>query len=191
MPVFATGATGYLASYQMIFNPLEWALGQPPKEDINHDWVGSSHNKKYRWWLKMRWAMTGLAVFAVAQTGMACASSQDSDIWVGLDDNRSGFLLDEDTGRVWMTGPCLKKLEPAIKSGTVWTSHTVELVSVGRGLATLDQRFELDIRDTGASITVVSNGRGGVQRFDALIDRECRAGGICAELIATQTVCSD
>lgn len=135
--------------------------------------------------------MTGLAALAVAQTGMAYASSQDSDVWIGFSDNVSGFLLDEDSGRVWMTGPCLKPLEPATQSGSVWTSHTVELVSIGRGLATLDQRFELEIRNDGASITVVSNGRGGVQRFDAKIDRDCRSGGICAQLIATQSVCSD
>ncbi|MEM6554594.1 MAG: hypothetical protein AAF642_01885 [Pseudomonadota bacterium] len=139
----------------------------------------------------MRWATTGLAVLAVAQTGMAYASSQDSDVWIGLSDNKSGFLLDEETGRVWMTGPCLKSIEPATQSGSVWTSHTVELVSIGRGLATLDQRFELETRDAAPSITVLSNGRGGVQQFDAQINRECRAGGICAELIATQTVCSD
>ncbi|MEL7032426.1 MAG: hypothetical protein AAGL97_04900 [Pseudomonadota bacterium] len=135
--------------------------------------------------------MTGLAAFAVAQTGLAYANSQDSDVWIGLDDNKSGFLLDEDTGRVWMTGPCLKKLETATQSGSVWTSHTVELVSIGRGLATLDQRFELETHEVNPSITVLSNGRGGVQRFEAQIDRACRVGGICAELIASQTVCSD
>lgn len=135
--------------------------------------------------------MTGLAALAVAQTSMAYASSHDSDVWIGLDDNRSGFLLDEDTGRIWMTGPCLKPLEPATQSGSVWTSHTVELVSIGRGQATLDQRFELEIGEINPSITVLTNGRGGVQRFDAQIDRACQAGGLCAELIATQTVCSD
>ncbi|MEO1552494.1 MAG: hypothetical protein AAFR82_01070 [Pseudomonadota bacterium] len=139
----------------------------------------------------MRWALTGLSALAVAQTGMAYASSQDSDVWIGLSDNISGFLLDEETGRVWMTGPCLKTLEPATQSGSVWTSHTIELVSIGRGLATLDQRFELEIQEASPSITVLSNGRGGAQRFDAQLDRDCLSGGICAELIATQTVCTD
>lgn len=139
----------------------------------------------------MRWAFTGLSAFAVAQMGMAFASSHDSDVWIGLSDNLSGFLLDEDTGRVWMTGPCLKSLEPATQSGAVWTSHTVELVSIGRGLATLDQRFELNTSLSAPSITVLSNGRGGVQRFAAQVDRDCQAGGLCADLIATQPICAD
>ncbi len=135
--------------------------------------------------------MTGLTALAVAQTGLAYASAHDSDVWIGLPDNKSGFLLDEDTGRIWMTGPCLKDLEPATNSGPLWTSHTVELVSIGRGLATLDQRFELDTREGSASITVLSNGRGGVQTFAARTDRNCQSGGICAELISTQSVCAD
>lgn len=135
--------------------------------------------------------MTGLTALAVAQTGLVYADPQHSDIWIGLSDNQSGFLLDEQSGSVWMTGPCLKSLEPATKSGDVWTSHTIELVSIGRGLATLDQRFELDTRDAAPTITVLSNGRGGVQAFPAQIDRECSSGGICAELISSQQVCAD
>lgn len=141
--------------------------------------------------VKMRWALTGLAVFAVAQTSMVYANSQNSDVWIGLPDNQSGFLLDEDSGQVWMTGPCLKALEPANQSGSVWTSHTVELVSIGRGFATLDQRFELDVQQMAPSITVLSTGRGGVQTFAARLDRNCQAGGLCADLIATQPVCKD
>lgn len=135
--------------------------------------------------------MTGLTAFAVVQTGLAYAGSEDSDVWIGLPDNQSGFLLDEDSGQVWMTGPCLKGLDPAEKSGSVWTSHTIELVSIGRGLATLDQRFELDLQTAAPNITVVSNGRGGVQNFPAQIDRNCQSGGVCADLIATQPVCKD
>ena len=133
--------------------------------------------------------MTGLAAFAVAQMQAAYADLQASDLWIGLSDNKSGFLLDEDTGDLWMTGPCLKPLEPAIKSGSVWVSHTVELVSIGRGLATLDQRFELDLAETTPQITVTSNGRGGAQSFTAEIDRNCERVGICADLISTQQVC--
>lgn len=131
--------------------------------------------------------MTGLTALAVAQMQTADASLHDTDVWIGLPDNQSGFLLDEDTGAVWMTGPCLKALTPASQMGAVWMSHTVELVSVGRGLATLDQRFEFDLEQ--ASITVTSNGRGGVQSFPAKIDRSCDQGGVCADLIATQEVC--
>ena len=133
--------------------------------------------------------MTGLAALAGVHAGSAYAGPQDSDIWIGFSDNRNGFLVDEDTGHVWMTGPCLKALEPATRSGEVWVSHTVELVSIGRGLATLDQRFFLDMTPTAPNVTVTSNGRGGVQSFPAQIDRACEAGGICAELIASQPVC--
>ena len=133
--------------------------------------------------------MTGLAAFAVAQLQAAYADLQSSDVWIGLSDNKSGFLLDEDTGDLWMTGPCLKPLEKADQTGSVWVSHTVELVSIGRGLATLDQMFELELSETAPQITVTSNGRGGTQSFSAEIDRNCDAGGICAELIATQQVC--
>lgn len=133
--------------------------------------------------------MTGLTALAAAHTGLAYADPQDSDIWIGLSDNESGFLLDVETGNVWMTGPCLKPLTPATQSGSVWTSHTVELVSIGRGLATLDQRFELDTQTAAPSITVTSNGRGGAQSFPALIDRDCVANGVCAALIASQQAC--
>ena len=135
--------------------------------------------------------MTGLAVFAVAQMQAADAALQDSDVWIGFPDNQSGFLLDEETGSIWMTGPCLKTLEPALKANETWVSHTVELVSIGRGLATLDQRFELSVYAATPSITVISNGRGGVQSFPAIIDRNCDSGGTCAALIATQQACQD
>lgn len=133
--------------------------------------------------------MIGLTALAVAHAGSAQAELQDSDIWIGFSDNESGFLLDEDTGQVWMTGPCLKALEAAHKTGSVWISHTVELVSIGRGNALLDQRFELDTRVSAPSITVTSNGRGGAQSFPASIDRNCATGGVCADLIASQTAC--
>jgi len=139
----------------------------------------------------MRWAMIGLTVLAVARINTAYANARDADVWIGLSDNLSGFLVDEDTGSVWMTGPCLKPLDRAAQSGSVWTSHTIELVSVGRGLATLDQRFDLDVSPAAPSITVLSNGRGGVQSFAADIDRNCQTDGVCARLIATQPLCQD
>jgi len=133
--------------------------------------------------------MIGLTALAVAHAGSAQAGLQDSDVWIGFSDNESGFLLDEDTGQVWMTGPCLKGLEPAKNAGSVWVSHTVELVSIGRGNAVLDQRFELDTREIAPTITVTSSGRGGVQSFPASIDRNCDSGGVCADLIASQQAC--
>ena len=139
--------------------------------------------------VKMKWAMTGLAVLAVAQTGAAYAGLQNSDVWIGFSDSNNGFLIDEDTGNVWMTGPCLKTLQPAVKTGPVWVSHTVELVSIGRAMATLDQRFELDLNPAAPRIVVTSNGRGGTQSFPASIDRNCAPDGQCGRLIATQQVC--
>lgn len=133
--------------------------------------------------------MIGLTAIAAAHAGTAHAGLHDSDLWIGLSETDSGFLLDEETGQVWMTGPCLKTLQPATNTGDVWVSHTVELVSVGRAMATLDQLFELDTRATAPQITVTSNGRGGVQSFPAEIDRNCDAGGQCARLIATQQAC--
>ncbi len=137
----------------------------------------------------MKWAMTGLAALAVAQTGAASAGLQDSDLWIGFSDSDNGFLLDEDTGNVWMTGPCLKTLQPATQMGSVWVSHTVELVSIGRAMATLDQRFELDVTEAAPRIVVTSNGRGGTQSFSVTLDRECQAGGRCGQLIASQQAC--
>lgn len=137
----------------------------------------------------MKWAMTGLAALAVAQTGAAYAGLQDSDVWIGFSNSDNGFLLDEESGEIWMTGPCLKALNPATQLGSVWISHTVELVSVGRAMATLDQRFEIDTAETAPQITVTSNGRGGTQSFPASVDRDCQTGGQCAQLIATQQAC--
>lgn len=137
----------------------------------------------------MKWAMTGLAALAVAHAGTAHAGLQDSDLWIGFSDSDNGFLLDEETGDVWMTGPCLKQLQPATNMGSIWVSHTVELVSIGRAMATLDQRFELDVNPGAPRIVVTSNGRGGTQSFAVSIDRNCDAGGRCGQLIASQQAC--
>ena len=138
----------------------------------------------------MRWAKTGMAVMAMSLGGAAYADTQSIDLWIGLTDNsNSGFLLDEDTGELWMTGPCLKPLEKAQKEAGSWRSHTVELVSVGRSMAVLDQTFWLTTDGGAPEIRVESSGRGGLQSFDAVIDRNCGASGRCAELIRTQTPC--
>ncbi len=133
--------------------------------------------------------MLGLTVIAVAHAGMAQADLSDSDIWIGFAETDNGFLLDEASGDVWMTGPCLKPLNTAVRADTVWTSHTVELVSVGRAMALLDQQFELDVQGDTGTITVTSNGRGGLQSFPAIVDRNCETGGQCARLIRTQEAC--
>ncbi len=137
----------------------------------------------------MKWAKTGLIALAVAQSVAAYAGPADSDLWIGFDNSENGFLLDEDTGQTWMTGTCLKALAKAERSGDVWTSHTVELVSVGRAMALLDQTFQLDLTPGGEAIEVTSQGRGGAQSFPAIVDRDCASGGQCARLIATQAAC--
>ncbi len=137
----------------------------------------------------MKWATIGLSALAVAHAGAAHAGLQDSDLWIGFSDSDNGFLLDEDTGDVWMTGPCLKTLNTATKMGSVWVSHTVELVSIGRAMATLDQRFEINTDPNAPQITVTSNGRGGAQSFSVSIDRNCDAAGRCGQLITTQQAC--
>lgn len=131
----------------------------------------------------------GLTAIAGALSGTAYAGPEQSDVWIGLSDNVSGFLLDEDTGHLWMTGPCLKSLEPAQQSESSWSSRTIELVSIGRGYTQLDQHFVLDLSDGVAQITVTSAGRGGSQAFPAQTDRDCTTGGLCAHLIQTQQAC--
>lgn len=133
----------------------------------------------------------GLTAIAGALSGTAYAGPEQSDVWIGLSDDVSGFLLDEDTGDLWMTGPCLKSLEPAEQTGSAWSSRTVELVSIGRGYTQLDQHFVLDLAEGVEQITVTSAGRGGAQAFPARTDRDCSTGGICARLIQTQQACQD
>ncbi len=137
----------------------------------------------------MKWAMIGLSALAVAHAGAAHAGLQDSDLWIGFSDSDNGFLLDEDTGDVWMTGPCLKSLQTATNIGSTWVSHTIELVSIGRSMVTLDQRFELNTSATAPQITVISNGRGGAQSFAVSLDRNCGVGGRCGDLIQSQQAC--
>ena len=139
----------------------------------------------------MRLALSALAVFAATASTSAWAGVGDSDLWIGFEDQENGFLLDEDTGDVWMTGLCLKPLSRAEQNGRIWISQTVELVSVGRAMAVLDQTFELDTAPARPSVKVSSGGRGGVQQFPAILDKNCTAGGTCARLIASQKLCQD
>ena len=135
--------------------------------------------------------MTGLTAIAGALAGTAYAGPQNSDVWIGLSDDVSGFLLDEDTGDLWMTGPCLKSLTSAERVNGVWTSRTVEWVSIGRGYTQLDQHFVLDVNEGAALITVTSAGRGGAQAFPARVDRECKTGGLCGRLLTAEQACPD
>ncbi len=120
----------------------------------------------------------------------ASAEHSHADLWIGFQNSDNGFLINRNSGHVWMTGLCLKTLETATKSGDVWTSRTVELVSVGRDQAILDQTFLLNT-GSAPSVQVLSQGRGGEQSFPAIIDEDCETNGLCADLIATQTPCAE
>ena len=133
--------------------------------------------------------MSGLTALAVGLSVDAYAQPANSDLWIGFENTENGFLLDEESGDLWMTGVCLKPLAAATRDGDIWTSNTVELVSVGSAMVVLEQLFTLETGGTSGQITVKSNGGGGEQRFAAAIDRNCTAGGHCAQLIASQTAC--
>ena len=141
----------------------------------------------------MKWAMCGLGAIALSQIGLVHANPQNADVWIGFENSDNGFLLDEDTGALWMTGPCLKSMATAVWSGETWVSHTVEMVSVGRVDAQLDQRISLDLSTSGPSILIESARRGGPQSFDAVVDRSCAtaSGGTCARLISSQVACQN
>lgn len=139
----------------------------------------------------MKWAICGLCAVVQAQAGLVHADPQNSDVWIGLDNSDNGFLLDEQTGQVWMTGPCLKEMAKAVLVGDRWVSHTVEMVSVGRLDTQLDQRITLILAEGSPIVEIESAGRGGLQSFPAVMDRNCESGGAgkCSSLIATQVAC--
>ena len=137
----------------------------------------------------MRWAMVGLAAFAASQSVAVYAEPTKADVWIGFANSNDGFLLDTRTGDAWMTGVCLKPLAPATQAGDIWTTHNAELVSVGRGLALLEQTFILNVAPSAPEITVNSTGRGGLQAFSAVIDTDCAESGLCDALLAGQVPC--
>lgn len=142
----------------------------------------------------MKSLMCGLALLAIAQSACAYAEQGDqanADVWIGFSNSEDGFLLDEQSGAVWMTGVCLKPLEAAVREGSDWTSRTIELVSVGRSKVPLEQTFRLDLTPGAARIGVTSGALGSEAGFDAVVDRACVSEGLCARLIASQQVCQD
>lgn len=104
------------------------------------------------------------------------AEPSRADLWIGLPDGADGFLLNEASGELWMTGQCLKKLAPARRDGTQWVSRTSEFVSVGRMTAMLDQTFRLDTSADAPTITVFNPDRGGEQAFSDVIVLDCDTG---------------
>lgn len=125
-----------------------------------------------------------LCAALAAAMGVSHAHAQSPEaatVWVGLEGGQDGFLLDETSGAVWMTGECLKRLEPAILDGTIWISRTAEMVSVGRMQALLDQTFRIDADPLSPSISVDNPARGGLQVFPDAVVRACEEGG-CSDL---------
>lgn len=127
----------------------------------------------------MKRVISGLTVLAAAMSLPAAAGPQDADLWIGLEQSDDGFLLDQTTGDLWMTGICLKQLQPATNTGDVWTSRTAELVSVGRMQTMLDQTFTLDLTASAPQVTVLNADRGGAQSFPAVIIADCDADAAC------------
>ena len=138
----------------------------------------------------MKMVMTATSV-GLASLALLSASAEPADagIWIGLEDSRDGFLLDEDTGQLWMTGACLRALEPASREGPGWVSRTSEMVSVGRMMAVLDQTFRLETDPVSPRITVYNPTRGGRQEFTDVERIDCR-NGACARFQASAT-CED
>lgn len=127
--------------------------------------------------------LIGLAVFAMASPAPAMAGPGDADLWAVTENGVDGLLIDEETGDAWLTGSCLKLVSAVIKTGNVWTSRTVELVSVGRSSMVLDQTFTLDTGKPVPVLTVTSVHRGGPQDFPVRIEPDCQSSTACRALL--------
>lgn len=110
------------------------------------------------------------AVMAAVLPGGASFSDtpEQASVWVGLSGSLDGFLLDEDTGAIWMTGPCLKALPIAEKRAGTWVSTSREMASVGRLSALVDQTFHVGTTIETPSIAIDNPARGGLQRLDGV-----------------------
>ncbi len=117
---------------------------------------------------------TALAAMAFNAVLPATADPGEADLWIGLVGNVDGFLLDDDTGDLWMTGGCLKPLARAVHRDGAWVSQTAEMVSVGRMSALLDQTFRLETGTGAPQITVINPTRGGEQRFSQVREIDCQ-----------------
>ncbi|MEO0981159.1 MAG: hypothetical protein AAFX03_00740 [Pseudomonadota bacterium] len=127
----------------------------------------------------MRRVLAGAAVSAALTAVPAAADLQNANLWIGLGNGVDGFLINEDTGEAWMTGVCLKSIAAVESTGSGWVSHTVETVSVGRGVTVLDQTFVLNPDPSAPSITVQNRTRGGVQTFPAVVEGDCQSSSAC------------
>ncbi|MEM1148959.1 MAG: hypothetical protein AAGI03_00145 [Pseudomonadota bacterium] len=122
----------------------------------------------------MTWMVVG-AVFTATlfHAGAAQADPANADTWIGVSDTTDGFLLDEETGSVWMTGICLRPVGVAQKTSGVWHARLVEMVSVGRGRTRLEQTFILDTQEASPSIQIINPDRGGEQTIENVVVHAC------------------
>ncbi len=127
-------------------------------------------------WRFMGWALP--ALFLGLST--AAAEPVEADIWLGVEGSLDGFLLDTDSGTVWMTGVCLKPVGTARRDGTVWQVSLSEMVSVGRSRTLLEQAFRLDTDAAAPSVTVSNPNRGGEQAISGIVRIDCAGARHCA-----------
>ncbi|MEO0882531.1 MAG: hypothetical protein AAFY34_07325 [Pseudomonadota bacterium] len=127
--------------------------------------------------------LIGTAAIAAAMASPASAGPEDANLWAVTENGEDGLLIDETTGQAWLTGACLKSIEPAVNSGEIWQSHTVELVWIGRTRIVLDQMFTLDATGAQPTLTVESANRGGPQSFPVTLVRDCRSASECRALL--------
>lgn len=131
----------------------------------------------------MNRVMLGMMAIATTFSAPAMAGPGDANLWVGVENTRDGVLIDENTGEAWLTGICLKPLAPAVKTGDIWKSRTVELVSIGNSQVVLDQTFTLNPDEVSPTLTVESVDRGGAQSFPATVETACQASASCRSLL--------
>lgn len=150
---------------------------QCSKTGVNQDKLVCIQTKKKKWMIVVKEHVTGCAaVLASLSLLSGQAEPANADLWIGLPGQEDGFLLNEATGEIWMTGQCLKQLAPAKRDGAQWVSRTSEFVSVGRMTAMLDQTFRLDISPDAPGIAVINPDRGGEQIFRDVVLLHCATG---------------
>ncbi len=175
------------ASSPCKFNAFSARFGGHQKRDINHDPVDFTAQSLKNYGCKMGIQTLAASLLAASLLTAAAATPADANHWLGLPGTENGFLIDTETGAVWMTGGCLAPLETAVKTGQNWVSRTPHWVSAGRAMTLLDQRFELTLDSANPRFVVEETGRGGRQEFTAeLID--CAASNRC-DGFAAQPVC--
>jgi len=115
--------------------------------------------------IRFAFMLAGGVALATSLSAAAAQEARQADVWVGFPDAGEGFLLDTQTGALWMAGSCLKALAPATQTAKGWVSENAELVSVGRASAMLAQTFRIEIDGAAARVSVENRSRGGVQVF--------------------------